>query len=765
MVSAEKKTKKKYRVIGTRPVRPDGIDKVTGRAKYGADIKLPGMLYGRVLRSPHAHAIIKNINITKALNLPGVKSVITHKDLPTALDVAKIIGKTTRSGLKWATNKTLATEKVLFHGHPVAAVAATDPHIAEDALHLIEVEYEELPAVLNVHQAMDPNSPRIHENMETVDMIARFQAGDVSKKQINNVASVLDIELGDLEKGFAEADIIIEREFETGTYHQGYIEPHNGTAQWNEDNEVTVWLSTQGAFAARDQLAALLQLPLTKIKVIPMEIGGGFGGKIPMYMEPLAAILSKKTGKPVKMHMQRDEVLLATGPTSATYIKVKVGAKKDGTIVAADAYLAYEAGAYPGSPVGGGGFSMFLPYNIPNAKAYCLDVIVNKTKTAAYRAPGTPAAAFAIESVIDEIAEKLSIDPIEIRLINAAEEGTRTSDSRKAPSMAVKELLEAARATDHWNTKITDPSIGRGIGIGAWGNAGLESSAYATINSDGTVNLNTGSVDIGGQRASLAMQLAETIGVSYDAIKPQVMDTDSIAYTAVTGGSRTTFATGIAVIEVGNKLKEQIIHRIATYWETDQENVTYNDDGTLTGPDKKIMSFKEMAKILPLTGGRIQAGVDIQANTHVPTVACHIVDVKVDEETGKVTILRSTALQDVGKAIHPSYVEGQTQGGILQGIGMALYEEYYYDNKGILKNASLLDYRMPTSYDVPFTETILVEKPNPGHPFGVKGVGEVPIVPPLAAVANAIYKAVGVRPRVLPVTPKRLSLLLNEKKK
>ena len=762
MVSTRKKTEKKYKVIGSRPVRPDGVDKVTGRAKYGADISLPGMLYGRVLRSPHAHAKIKNIDTSKASALAGVKSVITHKDLPTADNVALNLGETT-DNLKWISDKVLATEKALFHGHAVAAVAATDPHIAEDALQLIEVDYEVLPAVLSVHDAMNPKTPNIHENMKTVDMLGRFQFGTTSETQINNVASILDLELGDLEKGFAEADITIEREFETGTYHQGYIESHNGTAQWNENGEVTVWLSTQGAFNARDQLAALLQVPLSKIKVIPMEIGGGFGGKIPMYMEPLAAIMSKQTGKPVKMHMQRDEVLQATGPTSATYIKVKVGAKKDGTIVAADAYLAYEAGAYPGSPVSGGGVSMFMPYAIPNVKAYCLDVIVNKTKTAAYRAPGVPAAAFAIETVIDEIAEALDIDPLQIRMINAAEEGTRRHDGVLAPSMAVKETLEAAQATEHWNSELSDSSIGRGIAIGAWGNGGMESSAYAAINSDGTVNLNTGSVDIGGQRASLAMQLAETLNIQYDDIKPQVVDTDSIGYTAVSAGSRTTFATGLAVIEVGNHLRQQVIERVANFWEVDIEQIDYTKDGNLIGPDDKKMTFKEMATMLPNTGGRIQASIDLQATTHVPTIACHIVDVKVDEETGKVDIVRSTALQDVGKAIHPSYVEGQTQGGILQGIGMALYEEYYYDDKGILKNASLLDYRMPTSYDIPFTETILVEKPNPGHPYGVKGVGEVPITPPLAAIANAIYDAVGVRPRELPATPKRVHKLIKEK--
>ena len=764
MVSTQKKAEKKYKVIGTRPVRPDGLDKVTGRAKYGADIQLPGMLFGRVLRSPHAHAIIKKIDTSKALALPGVKSVITHKDLPTAADAALDLGETT-SNMKWLCDKVLAAEKALFHGHAIAAVAAVDKHIAEDALALIDVEYEILEPVLSVHDAMDKKTPNIHSNMKTVDMIARFQAGEPSKVQINNVASILDIELGDLDAGFKEADIIIEREFETGTYHQGYIESHNGTAQWNENDEITVWLSTQGAFNARDQLAALLQVPMSKIKVIPMEIGGGFGGKIPMYMEPLAAIMSKQTGKPVKMHMQRDEVLLATGPTSATYIKVKVGAKNDGTIVAADAYLAYEAGAYPGSPVSGGGVSMFMPYAIPNVRALCLDVIVNKTKTAAYRAPGVPAAAFAIESIIDELAEKLEIDPIAIRIQNAAEEGTRRHDGVLAPSMAVKELLEEAQATEHWNAELSDPSIGRGIAIGAWGNGGMESSASASINSDGTINLNTGSVDIGGQRASLAMQLAETLGVEYDSIKPQVSDTDSIGYTAVTGGSRTTFASGIAVVEVGNKLKEQIIDRIATFWEIDVSQIKYGDDGTLSGPEGKTIKFSGIGRILSRTGGTIQASATVKPNTQVPTFGCHIVDVKVDEETGKVDILRSTALQDVGKAIHPSYVEGQIQGGILQGIGMALYEEYYYDDKGILKNASLLDYRMPTSYDVPFTETILVEKPNPGHPFGVKGVGEVPIVPPLAAVANAIYDAVGVRPSILPVNPRRLNLLLKKKNK
>ncbi len=757
MVVGESQTKDvttDYKVIGTRPVRPDGTDKVTGRAQFGADIGLTGMLFGRVKRSPHAHAMIKSIDASKALALEGVKAVITNADFATIGDEVADLGEsvTTMNALL---DNVLASTKALYRGHAVAAVCAIDPHIAEDALELIEVEYELLPPVLNVHDAMAEGAPLLHEEMRTTEMLARFVPGPESGDKPTNIASHLRLEQGDPEQGFADADIIIEREFETAAYHQGYIEPQNGTALWNQDDQLTVWVSTQGAFSVRALLSELLELPLSSVKVIPTEIGGGFGGKLPLYMEPLAALMSKKTGQAVKMTMTREEVFVGTGPTSATYTRAKIGAKRDGTLVAAEAFLAFEAGAYAGSPVGAGASCMFASFDIPNVRADAYDVVTNKPKSAAYRAPGSPAATFAVESLMDELAEQLDMDPMELRLKNTAREGTRRADGAEFGRIGAEEVMQAAIDSPHYRSELSGENRGRGVSMGFWFNAGMESAASANINSDGTINLVLGSVDIGGQRAALAMQFAESMEIDYDTVNPQVVDTDSVGFNGVTGGSRTTFATGWAVHELALDLRRQLAQRAADIWEVDHDQVTY-EDGAIRGPDEKQFTLPEISAQLPRTGGMIQGSVDVAPTTPGPAFACHIVDVEVDRETGKVEVLRYTAVQDVGTAIHPSYVEGQVQGGVAQGVGMALTEEYIYNDEGRMLNASLLDYRMPTALDLPEIETILVEVPNPGHPYGVRGVGEVPIVPPLAAVANAIYDAIGLRMRTLPASPTAL---------
>ena len=752
MTTAERE----YKVIGTRPVRPDGLDKVTGRAEFGPDVRLQGMLFGRVKRSPHAHAHIKRIDASKALALDGVRAVVTNADFPEMEDAVAELGETI-STFKWVRDNVLASDKALYRGHAVAAVCATDPHIAEDALDLIEVEYEPLPPVLNVHDAMAAGAPQLHDEMHTNEMIARFVAGPEYGDERSNIASHLRFEEGDVEAGFAESDVVIEREFETAMTHQGYIEPQNGTAFWSRDDELTVWVSTQGAFSVREQLSHLLELPLASVKVIPMEIGGGFGGKLPVYMEPLAALLSRQTGRPVKMSMTREEVFIGTGPTSATYVRAKIGAKRDGTLVAAEAYLAFEAGAYPGSPVGAGASCMFASYDIPNQMADAYDVVTNKPKVQAYRAPGSPQGTFAMESLLDELAERLEMDPMELRRKNASREGTRGTTGVAFGRIGAEEVMDAAVESPHYRSELSGENRGRGVAVGFWFNAGMESSAYAAANADGTVNLVLGSVDIGGQRAALAMQFAETMGIAYDEVKPQVVDTDSVGFTHVTGGSRTTFASGWAVYEAALDLRRRLEERAAEIWEVDRDQVSYEQgDATIRGPDGKQVAFKELCEQLPGSGGMLQGSADVAPTTVGPAFACHIVDVEVDPETGKVDVLRYTAVQDVGTAIHPAYVEGQIQGGAAQGIGMALNEEYVYDDEGRMVNSSLLDYRMPTTLDLPNIETIIVEVPNPGHPYGVRGVGEVPIVPPLAAVANAIHDAIGVRVQKLPASPTAL---------
>ena len=740
-------TNGKYRVIGTRPIRHDGVDKVTGRAKYGADIQLTGMLHGAVLRSPHAHAKILSIDTSKAEALPGVHAVVTHSSLP---DVGSQIADLGEGmfDLRDLSRNVLADDKVLYRGHAVAAVAADNVHIADEATRLIEVKYEVLEPVMDVVEAMQDGAPILHDDLRTEG----FASGDEPADKPTNIAKVFLHEKGDLEQGFAEADLVIEREVHTATVHQGYIEPHNATVNWSADGQITCWISTQGSFVVREQLAGLLQVPVSKVKVVPMEIGGGFGGKIPVYMAPAAAVMSKMTGRPVKMIMDRAAVLEATGPTPGSCVRVKMGVKNDGTITAADAWIAFEAGAFPGSPIPAGCMCVFACYDVPNGRVQGFDVVLNRPATKAYRAPGATQVAMATETVIDEICEQLKLDPLEFRLKNGAREGTRRVDGPMYARIGMLETVEAIRDSEHWATPLEGPHQGRGVASGYWFNAGLKSSVTASVNSDGRVSMLEGSTDIGGSRASISMMLAETLGIAAEDITPAVVDTDSIGYTDVTGGSRVTYATGWAAYEAGLDIQRQMCDRAASLWDCEPTQVTY-EAGTIKGPDNQSFSFVELAKKIHSSGDPVIGRGVSDHNEPGGAFATHCVDVEVDPDTGKVTILRYTAAQDVGTAIHPAYVEGQIQGGTVQGIGWALNEEYFYDKDGVMRNASLLDYRMPTFYDLPMIDPIIVEVPNPGHPYGVRGVGEVPIVPPPAALANAIYAATGVRMTRLPMSP------------
>jgi xanthine dehydrogenase molybdenum-binding subunit len=742
-----------YNVIGTRPVRPDGIDKVTGRAIYGADVQLPGLLHGKVLRSPHAHARIKSIDIAAAEKMPGVLAVITAADLP-KMDTEGVaeLGESVVQK-RFMQDAIIASKKVLYHGHPIAAVAATSPHLAEEALAAIKVEYEQLPAVLTVRDAMKAGAPLLHEGMTTRSL---KQPTD----QVSNIAEHYQYKRGDVEAGFAEADVVVEREFHTAMVHQAYIEPQTGTAQVSLDGSVTVWTSTQGAFGVRNQLADILDMPVGKIKVVPTEIGGGFGGKIPVYLEPLAVLLSKKANRPVKMVMSRVEVFQATGPTSGSTIKVKVGVKQDGTITALKSELIYEAGAFPGSPVTAGMAVIFAPYNTPNVLVDGYDVVVNRPKTAAYRAPGGTNAAFASEQVMDEVAVKLGIDPIDFRIKNAVKTGDQSNHGPKFPVIGLVDVLEAVKQSEHYRSPAPGKHGGRGVAAGFWFNGGGPSSSHITFNHDGTVNLAEGSTDIGGSRASMAMIVAEELGIPYADVRPTVADTESVGYTDPTGGSRTTYATGMACHTAAQEAKQQLCQRAAKTWELTPDDVQFVAGKGVVAKDDpaKVLTIAQIAKEMNRTGGPIYAVGAVNARGAAPAFAVHIADVEVDPDTGKTTIVKYTAFQDVGRAIHPSYVEGQIQGGVAQGIGWALNEEYVYDDEGHLRNANLLDYRVPTALDLPLIETVLVEVPNPNHPYGVRGVGEVCIVPPAGAVANAIQRATGVRFDTLPLSPERVCM-------
>ena len=741
----------KYKVIGTRPIRHDGEDKVTGRAVYGADIRPADVLHGKLLRSPHAHALIKRIDTSKAMQLEGVRAVATAEDLVETVDKLSEIGET-RVNIREIAANSLASGKVLYKGHAVAAVAAISPHIAEEALELIEVEYEVLPHVVDVLDAMKDDAPLLDENRTTREL------GEKTDRK-SNISSHNRQEMGDIEAGFAEADEIVEHEFRTATVHQGYIEPHNTTVLWKRDGSITVWVSTQGAFQIREQVSEVLQVPIGKVKVIPCEIGGGFGGKFPIYMEPAAAVMSHKTGHPVKMIMSRAEVFQGSGPAPGGYIKCKMGIKRDGTIVAAQAYLAYEAGAFPGSAVGAGAACIFGPYNIPNVRIDAYDVVVNKPKSTAYRAPGAPNAAHASESIVDELSRRIGMDPLQVRRQNSAREGTRRADGTVYKQIGCEQTVDAARNSEHYRSaKPAGELVGRGVASGFWFNGGGQSAANIHVQSDGTVSLEEGSADIGGSRAAMAMIVAETLGLSVDQVKPAVVDTDSIGYHDGTGGSRVTYATGHACYLAAEDTKAKMVARAAKQLEVAEGDVEWVEGGQFVSRSDatKRLTFAEVAAQQGSTGGPIEGTGSISASGAGNAFGTHIVDVAVDPDTGKVQILRYTAVQDVGKAIHPSYVEGQIQGGAVQGIGWALMEGYFYNADGGMANPTFLDYRMPTALDLPMIETILVEVPNPASPHGIRGVGEVPLVPPMAAVANAINDAIGERLFDLPMSPDRV---------
>jgi xanthine dehydrogenase molybdenum-binding subunit len=736
------------RVVGTTPIRPDGLDKVTGRATFADDIYLPRMLHGKVLRSPHAHARIKAIDTRKATALPGVHAVITAADFPVPATSIESLGEGGMVDIKDLADNCIAKKKVFYDGHAVAAVAADNLHIAEHAAGLISVDYEVLKPVMDVQSAMADTAPVIHENFTPGSFFAQTEKSGPN-------AGRLEFADGDINKGFNDATVIVESDFTTQTVHQGYIESHVTTVQWDSDDRITVWTSSQGHFGIRDQLAGILNIPMSNINVIPLEIGGAFGGKDSVYLDPLAAMLSKKSGRPVKMAMSRNEVLRATGPSSGTHMKVRMGANDNGMLLAADISFAYEAGAFPGGPVAAGILTATTRYNIPNYRLEGFDVILNKPRVKPYRAPGATQSHFAVETVMDELAEKLGMDSIEFRLKNAMKTGDRLVLGFPCPAIGSIELLNAVKSHPHYRAPLDGKKQGRGVAYGFWYGGGGTSSAELSVNADGTVQACTGSCDLSGTRMTLAMQTAEALGIDISDVLVKTGDTQSIGYTLPAWGSRTTFATGIACITVAEKVIAKMIERAAGIWAVDSENVTF-DSGVFSDRNDSDQSFtfKELAAKHDSTGGAISAQATVSPQGAGFQLAAYLVDVEVDTGTGKVTILRSTLFQDVGKAVHPDYVSGQMQGGVVQGLGWALNEEYVYADDGTLANTTFLDYRMPTALDLPMTETVILETPNPGHPYGVRGAGEASILNPPAAVANAIYDAVGIRMNSLPMSPR-----------
>jgi len=737
-------TNQDFKVVGTRPRRPDGVDKVTGRARYGADAFAPGQLVGRVLRSPHAHAKIKKIDTSKAEKMKGVKAVITCDDLPDHTG-----GK---GGNYDILENCMARGRALYHGHAVAAVAAVDEPTARAALKAIKVEYQVLPHVTDVDEAMKPDAPVVQPKVQ-------------KDGKPSNIANVSQFGHGDVDEGFRQADVVIEKSYKTEQTHQGYIEPHACLASVGPDGQGELWVTTQGHYTFRTVCAQLLGMDIAKLKVTSSEIGGGFGGKTHVWVEPLALALSRKANRPVKMVMTRDEVFLGSGPTCSTSMDVKIGARKDGRITAATATLRYQDGPYPGPWGMLGAMTAYACYDLPNVKTVAYDVLVNRPKVAAYRAPSAPMAAFAVESTMDLVAQAIGMDPVDFRMKNAAKEGTRASYGPTYGPIGIGPTLEAVK--NHPQMKVPlKKNQGRGMACGFWFNFGGQTCTDLNIGVDGTVNLSIGTVDVGGARASMSLICAEELGIPYEDVKCTVSDTASLGHNDTTEGSRGTFSSGMATIFAARQAIGVLKERAAKMWDIPVEEVQWKDGAAygvgLEHSNLPPLTLKEIARRSPQTGGPIAGHNEVVADGAGVSFASHICDVEVDPETGATRVLRYAVIQDAGKAIHPDYVEGQFQGAAAQGIGWALNEEYVYGEDGRLRNPSFLDYRIPVCSDLPFIDTQILEIPNPNHPYGIRGVGETSIVPPLAAIANAVSNAVGVRLDHIPMSPPRVLKAIKE---
>lgn len=734
-----------FKVVGTRVKRPDGMDKVTGKAKFGADVVAPGMLHAAVVRSPHAHARIIKIDTSKAEALKGVKGVVTRADFAEGL---------TGGNLDVLEN-VMAGEKALYDGHAVAAVAATSALIARDAIKLVKVEYEVLPHVTDVDKAMKKDAPVIRAG--TADK-------SVPLGMHENVVRYHESGHGDLEAGFAAADMVIEDTFKTEATHQGYIEPHACLASMGDGNG-DLWCCTQGHWNVQKLCAAMLGLEQSQLRVTASEIGGGFGGKTAVFIEPVALALSRKTNRPVKLVMSRSEVFRATGPTSSTSMDVKIGMNKEGIITAAEGTFRLQGGAFPGAPMEFTAMCAFAPYNIENVKQIGYDVLANRPKQAAYRAPGSPMAAFAVESVVNELCDKLGLDRLEVRLKNASKQGTKASFGPTWDRIGLVETLEAAQIHPHYAAPLK-AGQGRGVSCGFWFNHGGETSVTLALSEDGTAQLSVGTPDIGGSRASMAQMAAEELGIPYENIRTTIADTATLGYNEVSHGSRVTYASGLATIEAARAAVKKLKGRAAAKWGIDEDAVVWEDGcakpaGSNAGEFDPLPIEKLTAK-MGSTGGPIVGHFEATPEGAGVSFATHIVDAEVDKETGHTKVVRYTVIQDAGKAINPAYVEGQFQGGAAQGIGWALNEEYIYGKDGRLQNSGFLDYRIPVASDLPMIDTVIVEVPNPGHPYGVRGVGETSICPPLAAIADAVSNAAGVQLKELPMSPQRILSALTE---
>ncbi len=760
------KTTRDVKGVGISIPRPDGPEKVTGRVQYVADIQAKGLLHAKLLRSPHAHAKIVSIDTSAAKALPGVRAVLTAKDIPHLKKKAP-----TRA------HAVLAIDRVVFMGQPVAAVAADEPAIAEEALDLIKVEYQVLAASIDPLKAMLPGAPPVADagtEADTSEALAHsavaIAKSDTPAKAVN-ISQQARLQRGDPAKGFAESDHILEKTYRVPMVHQGYLEPHAVLAEWDRNGLLTLWASTQGSFNTRSEVADVLGIPENQIRVIPVECGGGFGGKIRALCEPITAVLAQVTKRPVRYVMTRREELQAGMPAPQVIIKLKTGVKRDGTLMALDAETVIDSGAFSGAVLAVSAVFLGSMYKWPSFDVRGFEVLTHKPSVAAYRAPVAPQTIFAIESQMEQIARDLDLDSVEFRMRHLIQEGDPMVNGQPWQNNGAKQVLSRIADHPHWKTRkqwVTAGKNGKrrgvGLALGGWLGGLQPTGATVRLNPDGSLAVLTGQVDIAGTNISLAQIAASAYGVDTDLVRITTGDTDTAPMTGLSAGSKTIYTVGAAVLQAAEDARRQTFEIAAAELEASIHDLELVDGKvTVRGmPDKGITLATigkkgnlYMSKTPPVLGKANPAFTQ-----QAPGFAAQLARLEVDADTGEVTILDFVIVQDVGKAINPMGVEGQMQGGAVQSLGMALTEGLLFDDSGRLTNPSLLDYRKLTAADLPNLETIIVEVPAPAGPFGARGVGEPPIIPAPAAIANAIQNATGARLTELPMNPERIALAL-----
>jgi len=760
------KTTRDVKGVGVAIPRPDGPEKVTGRVQYVGDIKPKGLLHAKLLRSPHAHAKIVSIDTSAARALPGVRAVLTAKDIPHLKKKAP-----TRA------HAVLAIDRAVFMGQPVAAVAADEPSIAEEALDLIKVEYQVLPASIDPLKAMQPGAPPVADagtEADTSEALAH-SAVAIAKSEAPakavNISQQARLQRGDVAKGFAESDHVLEKTYRVPMVHQGYLEPHAVLAEWDRNGLLTLWASTQGSFNTRSEVSDVLGIPENQIRVIPVECGGGFGGKIRALCEPITAVLAKVTGRPVRYVMTRREELIAGMPAPQVIIRLKTGVKRDGTLMAIDAETIIDSGAFSGAVLAVSAVFIGSMYKWPSFDLRGFEVLTHKPSVAAYRAPVAPQTIFAIESHMEQIARDLGLDPVEFRMRHLIQEGDPMVNGQPWQSNGAKQVLARIAEHPHWKTRKQWVAAGKdgrrrgvGLALGGWLGGLQPTGATVRLNPDGSLAVLTGQVDIAGTNIALAQIAASAYGVDTDQVRITTGDTDVAPMTGLSAGSKTIYTVGAAVLQAAEDARRQTFEIAAKELEASIHDLELVD-GKLTVrgmPDKGITLATigkkgnlYMSKTPPVLGKANPA-----FSQQAPGFAAQLARLEVDPDTGEVTIHDFVVVQDVGKAINPIGVEGQMQGGAVQSLGIALTEGLLFDDSGRLTNPSLLDYRKLTAADLPNLETIIVEVPSPAGPFGARGVGEPPIIPAPAAIANAIQDATGARLTELPMSPERIALAL-----